>query len=1713
MATSIMPPHRGVWVGLLCVIGYVGAGVPECPSDSQNRRQCLYEMNTALADVLQIRLQGDTTKIKNTPHLLEAYCNVDAYRNKSEHCGRCKYQVTITEPPEYKDTFFCAVPYKTSPYRPSAQMDLKHPLNGKEVELVRPLNMPFNQRSSSSYGCSAENWGDPSRLAGNIALSMYPYRGGCRADVHFRHAAAKGALAGLDVLDLNHYFYENLSPTVSHSSEGLETTPTFTVMGHPALTQLLSLPDSAVIKGRLDYVDCSSVPAERDWRRRDLSQYYGDECPWWFSQGDECKGVSDKCLYCPMTLHNIVGGQKGDQIACLYSPDILPQRREVFIHGSYELDTEIDVLYVPDDSNVARCLASDWAGFENQTVMLNWPKAGGICNRMTMLEAASSAGVKGLITTNDVRLWGMKTPRMKIPTASISSASDQKKVQEALRVTANYDQTLKAYRGRVHIARGAPAQKPATPAPEVTRKELPTVAEDNTDLFDEQRALTGVILAPLLLVMVIAKMASGWVATRRLFDTNRGMPLSVVSTLLAMACAVVLCLATYLMTESAGGDAVDTMIVNNERNVEFSSERNEINVDELTATFLKQLCDSINGLKGVYTEGGMQEAHSFLSNYKPASSSGPDWNSFLTFSRVTRASYSYKSTAQLLFHDRFWEFQFITQNGFYFDTNGVTTSATQAAWNGSLWANETARSDVFKRTAAAGEVPNWDVIGPQTVAQTQNGFYHDFTRSSLLTQRGGYNPAAYAFNSHLPAAKAGDKPYTDLYDYASRNWEGPLMWQGWILYSRYQLEQAWSSVTRNSFHYLTHVSYLVARSSDNKLLVALTKPTASFEYKLGQALDPDTARNPLRQNLTQLMYRAESDGGLIVFSTDVHATIADVVMHPTTRQARLGTLVHSVYDSGEIHVTAMARCLVARYGTINPEHPDVRQRERGLSTFTFEFDQADYYTGPASVLMYLSFENSDTEVSGERWETVTVQRTLDTTGRASDLQATPQYANGVFSDSSAMMFDGEKSVVVYPYLTRRVPRVRETQIGSDSDAWQSAAAAYGKVGVHDGIDGVILDVNPNDGTTSPFLRNRFEFKQDFSVSMYIRPQQGSGIYGSKLSAQRLFTDAEGNAGIFAVYADGTVRVSLVNSYGCYTNSIDGAVPYDQWTFVVATVSFNKKTCSVHANGAHLSTGRMSDIYAPTVMGGNYSIGAGFVGLIDEVRVHNRSLTEDDAAHLYSTYNAHAHDATKKGTELTVKDVSVRSKRWVVAMSTHQLNVGDVTDKRGWSTNAVMVPVEDVRREVDATTKAILSAVKQQQDVTSGRLDRKKKEVVIVVIALALAVMLIFLLLNDVVTKPFSNIAMEINGVAYMDLTCASPEQRSSVLLEIAVMSKAMSVLVRNMIEYRNYMPLSMLNQINPEHDSDEDTTAEDERSVVSGLGSRCQTSSVYVPPAPSSSSGSSSAMRAQVRTGANVLLAQSLSRKKMTFAVLNLGDFHQLLHEKADAAMREHAAYLTAVTSAVDAQRGLPESFSGDKVFVTFNGAKPATQHATLGAGFAVSLTTMELADCSRKINVGLATGEVRAGNAGINSLRRYTCFGRAVLWAHLLERYGRLNGLRVITDNVLGEALVGRFDIRHVSIVQPIKGDRRQHALTTTVLHPITHQGDEWMYQLQEAERSTANWAWNKVMDCIYVNKYAEAKAQLSELSETDTNDSYYPTLCKFIDTEKVQPEFIRTY
>eukprot|EP00754_Rhynchopus_humris_P015591 Rhum_TRINITY_DN14463_c1_g1::Rhum_TRINITY_DN14463_c1_g1_i3::g.89401::m.89401 len=578
---------------------------------------------------------------------------------------------------------------------------------------------------------------------------------------------------------------------------------------------------------------------------------------------------------------------------------------------------------------------------------------------------------------------------------------------------------------------------------------LPTVEEDTESLMDEGGAVAAAVLIPILGILIVAKILHGLHFSRSASDSQlTGIPLSLGSSVLTLGCVVLLCIATYAMTQEAGSDAANSAFRNNKANMAYANARNNENVKRLARDVLVKMWHHFRSVsKRPRNFGYRQVLQAFsYSPYYPASSDlrfrpySSDWKQI-----VQGVSKAWVTSTKMLPHRNMtvddMSVALYSDNGYYWDSTGLSTDETQVAKDGAVWNDAAQRAAALARVPEGLSVPYDDpATGDRTVAQVQNGWLYDYTisdtvcedsvpttdaqlvsdvcgrytaglgRRGKLRRGSAYDPMKWALNSHLPPAPPDEEPYAD--------------WTQWL--ARYVRTTAPGVI--NSRYEMVHTTVVNSTTpdvivppfttiwpcdpqqwSDYGLFIALSLSASSVNRDLQAGLQTWGGR--FAENATYLATRRNT-GTLVFTNAPGLSALTDVVVN--RKGMRFGTMTQTRDNSSSVQLNAVSNYILKGLHLQNSLYQED-------SMFVFELDQAEHYSRVSSVLMYYPLDGGVADASGERWETATVRAEALADGTVRTTPVAPAYAAGVYG--SGLRFDGATALVVYPYLTVRVPRV------------------------------------------------------------------------------------------------------------------------------------------------------------------------------------------------------------------------------------------------------------------------------------------------------------------------------------------------------------------------------------------------------------------------------------------------------------------------------------------------------------------------------------------------------------------------------------------------------------------------------------------------------------------------------------------------------------------
>ena len=236
---------------------------------------------------------------------------------------------------------------------------------------------------------------------------------------------------------------------------------------------------------------------------------------------------------------------------------------------------------------------------------------------------------------------------------------------------------------------------------------------------------------------------------------------------------------------------------------------------------------------------------------------------------------------------------------------------------------------------------------------------------------------------------------------------------------------------------------------------------------------------------------------------------------------------------------------------------------------------------------------------------------------------------------------------------------------------------------------------------------------------------------------------------------------------------------------------------------------------------------------------------------------------------------------------------------------LLVPRSAVMAKIDVST----SSIKAQNEESRQDSEDKQNEALVTMLAATLSAAAVLLAVSVFVTRmiisPLLSLQHDMSCVAVMNLEGVDLESKSR-LSEVANMQASFKMMVSNLIEYRNYMPQTVLLKDDEEGNQDDDET---------------RSQSMVTPPNLShSKSDDSQRVKAPV--------AEGLRRKHVSVAYFNVKGWHAFCGSKDDdTVVEQHSKVVGMLMQSAQLQKGVCDVFSGDRMLVTFNAYKIASSH------------------------------------------------------------------------------------------------------------------------------------------------------------------------------------------
>lgn len=356
-------------------------------------------------------------------------------------------------------------------------------------------------------------------------------------------------------------------------------------------------------------------------------------------------------------------------------------------------------------------------------------------------------------------------------------------------------------------------------------------------------------------------------------------------------------------------------------------------------------------------------------------------------------------------------------------------------------------------------------------------------------------------------------------------------------------------------------------------------------------------------------------------------------------------------------------------------------------------------------------------------------------------------------------------------------------------------------------------------------------------------------------------------------------------------------------------------------------------------------------------------------------------------------------------------------------------------------------------------------------------------------------------------------------MEVAKMQGSFVSMIKNLKEFRSYMPASVL--LAGQEEEEEVPASEPRSSIVSSAGtdrSGLGKSAVYARASDAGDHRLSMSSRGSVQQGSRMSMAtdkQSMATKRTNhtrksaetkalavaasaalqvgvqkkvsaFMSCNIRNFSEIFKAEKDSSSL-HGEYLSKLVECVRLSKGLPDYFTGDRFYATFNGAratpgfKAASGRCALACHEAVTpifaQARLKYPDSQGgQASTAAASGETIAGNIGNDMMKKYCMIGLAPSLTHCLEQHNAFMQTNVMIDMRVKKDLEQSHRLRQMLPIDYKRTVQR----TFEVVEVAKATEDEWMYQLEEAHAADPGKIISTAVDMFAKGAYQDAVEKL---------------------------------
>ena len=324
--------------------------------------------------------------------------------------------------------------------------------------------------------------------------------------------------------------------------------------------------------------------------------------------------------------------------------------------------------------------------------------------------------------------------------------------------------------------------------------------------------------------------------------------------------------------------------------------------------------------------------------------------------------------------------------------------------------------------------------------------------------------------------------------------------------------------------------------------------------------------------------------------------------------------------------------------------------------------------------------------------------------------------------------------------------------------------------------------------------------------------------------------------------------------------------------------------------------------------------------------------------------------------------------------------------------SLLVPRGTVMASIDLSVAAIRTDSARSKQLSTEQQQDSYVLVACVMVGATVAMLALSVLVSRLVTRPIEELRHAMERVAHMDLDAVETHGTSKIS-EVASMQRSFVAMVENLVEYRNYMPESLLLNEDvvrvrlSESDTDGYSTSISvtDRAKHSDQDAQSRETRVSHPSA-SSSGGLEDAMC-------------GIKRRSVAIICFNIKGWHAATDDMRDSdIVNVLFEVMTSLMTAVKTHGGIQDCFSGDRLSGAFNAFSACGQHKLCAAraGWQAGQMAKKFSTphgTTLPLSHAVAAGSARIGHLGCAGMKRVTILGTVVPFVTALETYNALCG------------------------------------------------------------------------------------------------------------------------